>query len=65
LVNGFPIVDKTGKISEIVISFIDFTQQKNAEEELSNTAKELKKAQQLAQIGSWQLNLETDELSWN
>lgn len=64
LVNGFPVIDKSGSIIEIVISFTDFTKRKKAEEELSNLAKELKKAHQIAQIGSWRLNLENDELTW-
>ncbi len=34
LVNGFPVMDNSGSISEIVISFIDFTARKNAEEQL-------------------------------
>jgi PAS domain S-box-containing protein len=33
-VNGFPLVDNSGSISEIVISFIDITEQKQAEETL-------------------------------
>ncbi len=34
MVNGFPVVENSGNISEIIISFIDFTSHKNAEDEL-------------------------------
>ncbi len=34
IINGFPVIDSFGKVSEIVISFIDFTARRNAEEEL-------------------------------
>lgn len=33
-VNGFPVLDNNGEISEIVISFIDITERKNAEQEI-------------------------------
>ena len=33
-VNGFPVLDKNGQISEIIISFIDITERKRAEEAL-------------------------------
>lgn len=34
LVNGFPVIDDSGEISEIVISFVDFTTRKVVEDEL-------------------------------
>lgn len=34
IVNGFPVLDKTGDIKEIVLSFTDFTKRKIAEDEL-------------------------------
>lgn len=34
MVNGFPVIDKSGEITEIVISFVDFTDRKVAEDNL-------------------------------
>jgi len=39
-VNGFPVLDNKGEITEIVISFIDITERKQAEEELRGSEEE-------------------------
>ena len=41
-VNGFPVLDKTGELKEIVISFIDITWQKQSEIILFNEKKRIK-----------------------
>ena len=40
-VNGFPVLNNKGKITEIVISFIDITQQKKSEESISQSQEQL------------------------
>ena len=42
-VNGFPIFDSKGNVSEIVISFIDIQESKQAENELKKTKEDVKK----------------------
>ncbi len=64
-VNGFPVLDAQGEISEVVISFIDVTNRKKAEEALVRSEKELKKAQQITHIGSWYLDVATNEVVWS
>ena len=46
-VNGFPVLTTNGEISEIVISFIDITEQKLAEEVLKQTEQELRRQNEL------------------
>lgn len=72
LVNSFPIQDKNGNITEMVTSFIDITERKLAEEKLmlakesaERIAKELKESQKIARLGSWYLNLATNEVIWS
>ena len=64
MASGFPVFNKKGDITEIVISFIDFTDRKIAEDELIKSTYELNKAQQIAKIGSWYLDLTTDKITW-
>ncbi len=42
MVNGFPLFDKKGQITEIIISFIDVTARKLAEKELSAKSEKLR-----------------------
>ena len=71
-INGFPMLNSTGDIIEIVISFIDITEQKQFEE-VQLTAKlliekissELKDAQKLAHIGSWLFDPKTLKNEWS
>jgi len=71
-VNGFPVMDSNGDITEIVTIFIDITAQKQREEEnlagklrLEETQKELNQAQKLARVGSWIYKPTTKELIWS
>lgn len=71
-VNGFPVFNHVGDLIEIVTVFVDITEQKKQEEDnlvgklqLEKSEKELKKAQKLAKVGSWILNLAENELSWS
>ncbi len=41
LVNGVPIFDKSGEIDEVIISFIDITERKQAEQELTKYQQDL------------------------
>ncbi|WP_396596777.1 PAS domain-containing protein [Dokdonia sp. R86516] len=58
--NGFPVLNSTGKVKEIVTVFFDITEQRQNEKDklrskllLDKTEKELSDAQSLAKIGSW------------
>jgi PAS domain S-box-containing protein len=43
----------------------DITARKKTEKQLENSRENLKRAQQIAQMGSWELNLSTMHLSWS
>ena len=51
LVNGFAILDKTGDLEKVLISFIDITEKKQAEEALSESQALLKAAFETSQAG--------------
>jgi len=64
-VNGFPVLNAPGDITEIVISFIDVTERKISENQLVVSEQKLKEAQRIAHMGNWELNIGTNELFWS
>jgi len=51
-------------VQAIVINFRDVTERKQFEIKLQRSEQELRKAQQITHIGSWYLNLATNEVHW-
>lgn len=64
LVNGFPILNEEREIIEVMISFFDITELKKTERQLKHSEQELKKAQEITHIGSWYLDIETNQVQW-
>lgn len=65
LVNAFPEFGIDNEIKQVVVIFVDITDRKKAEEELKHREDVLNKAQSIAKIGSWELDIETDKLIWS
>jgi len=65
LARGFPVFNKDKSIQEWVGTCIDITERKINEEKLIRSEQELKKAQQITHIGSWYLNIDTNEVVWS
>ncbi len=63
-VNEAPVVEN-GETIAIVGSLTDITEQKKYEEELEETNKKLKTAQDIASLGYWELNLENEDIYWS
>jgi PAS domain S-box-containing protein len=56
--------DKDNIPQYFITSMIDITERKQAEKKLLRSEHELKKAQQLTHIGSWYLDVATNEVVW-
>lgn len=64
-VNGTPIYNHLGEITEVVTSFIDITERKRTEELIRSQMKDLLESQRIAHIGTWRLTLATNEVIWS
>lgn len=50
---------------QVAILFSDITERKNAEEELQKREKELREAQRIGKIGSWEWDVEGNKVLWS
>ncbi len=60
-----PMRDATGEVTGVLGIFWDITAQRRAVQELERSESRLAEAQRIAKLGSWELNLVTDELTWS
>ncbi|MDZ7664364.1 MAG: PAS domain S-box protein [Desulfotignum sp.] len=58
------ILDDAGNPKEILFSSRDFTERKQVEEALIKSEKDLKQSQRIALLGSWRLDLITNQVEW-
>ncbi|MES2847685.1 MAG: PAS domain S-box protein, partial [Bacteroidota bacterium] len=65
IMNAFPEFDEEKKLKQVVLTFVDITNRKRAEEELTRSEENLNMAQAIAKTGSWEFNLLTKELKWS
>lgn len=63
--NRSPITDEKGVTNGEVIVFRNITEQKQYEEVLKKKEEMLSKSQEIAHIGSWELDLITNKLAWS
>ena len=65
MVNGFPVFDDHGEIAEVLISFIDVTERKKAEEALRQSKIQLELAHRSAGAGIWDWDMLSQHLNWS
>jgi PAS domain S-box-containing protein len=62
---GRPVYEESGRSDRLLGITLDITGRKLAEEALRQSEERLKKAQEIAHLGSWELDLEKNELTWS
>lgn len=63
--SGAPIKDERGNILGVVLVFRDITERKEVERLLLKSEASLKRSQEIAHLGSWELDLITGKLTWS
>ncbi len=61
--SGAPIKDDDGRITGVVLVFRDITDEVQIREALRQSEEQLRRAQSVAELGSWQLDLKTREIT--
>lgn len=63
--HAVPFHDKLGNIISLLAITRDITKHKKAEQKLKQSEAKLKKAQEIANIGSWEINFKDSKLQWS
>ncbi len=63
--HAVPLRDEQGKVAEWMGMNLDITELLNAEEALRVSEARLMEAQRIARLGSWEINLETNQANWS
>jgi PAS domain S-box-containing protein len=61
----FPVRDRDGKVTHVILKHIDLTAQMTIEQQLRASEERLRLATQSAGIGTWDYNVVTDTLHWD
>ena len=64
-VHGYPIFDRHGNVVQMIEYCLDITDRHRAEEALRRSEERYALAQRAADMGSWDWNIETNELFWS
>ncbi len=65
LANAGPVRDKNGNIIAGIVVFQDITERKNLEDSIKYKNKDLLESQKIAGVGTWRLNVETNQVWWS
>jgi len=61
----YPVLDEEGEVLEVVLTHEDVTEQVEQERRITESQKSLAFAQHIAQLGNWELDLQTNHLRWS
>jgi PAS domain S-box-containing protein len=65
LARGYPIFREDKTVAEWVGTLIDITERKLIEEKLIRSEQDLRRVQQITHVGSWYLDVATNEVVWS
>ncbi|WP_048198301.1 PocR ligand-binding domain-containing protein [Methanocella arvoryzae] len=65
LVNAEPLKAPDGRVERLICTYYDITERKLTEEALRENETRLQKAQEIAHLGSWELDIRSGSLTWS
>ncbi len=65
LAKAAPIKDSTNAVKAGIVVFLDITESKNIEMQLQHNMDDLLESQRIAHLGTWRMNLETNQVIWS
>jgi PAS domain S-box-containing protein len=65
LVNGYPEFDTEKQLQQVVVTFVDITARKQAEEALQRSEYLLAEAERVGNTGSWDYDVASDTAQWS
>ena len=65
LIRSYPLFSPQGKLEGVAELTLEITQSKQSEEKLRKSSDLLSKTQEIAQVGSWELDLVGNSLTWS
>jgi len=63
--SGSPILDSEGNMTGVVLVFRDITDRRAAQKAITDSRRDLNRAQAVAHIGSWRLRVREGDLMWS
>ncbi|MFW6041006.1 MAG: PAS domain S-box protein [Thermoplasmatota archaeon] len=65
IITGNPVMDDKGNVEGIVETALEITDRKKTEQRLKESEERLNRSQKIAKVGSWEIDLDTNELNWS
>jgi PAS domain S-box-containing protein len=60
-----PLKNDKGEVTGLLVASTDISERKKAEKAIEESEKRFNRSQEIAHLGSWELDLTTDQLSWS
>ncbi len=65
IISASPIMGEDGRLDSTISSVVDITDRINTEKKLQESEKRLMETQRIAQLGTWEFDVATEEIRWS
>ncbi len=64
LTSANPVLDAKGTLQQVIVTFVDITERKHMENALRTNQEFLQRTGEMARVGGWEINIETQHVMW-